>query len=81
MAKPVTYTLRLVKPMTEGQFAPILSRVNEIAPRAALQWNSDDAQCSFVSHTPLENLKGRVERALEAELGPSWRERVTDIAA
>jgi hypothetical protein len=74
--QPATVTLRLVGPMTAGQFSPILTRVNEIHPRATLHWNADATECSFTAATFRENLEARVERALELELGPQWRERV-----
>jgi hypothetical protein len=79
--QPASYTLRIVGPMTAGEFAPVLSRVNEVHPRAKLEWNGDATECSFVSATPQQNLEARVQRALEAELGPSWRERIDAIAA
>jgi hypothetical protein len=79
--QPATYTLRIVGSMTAGEFAPVLARVNEVHPRARLEWSGDATECSFVAPTPQQNLAGRVQRALEAELGPSWRERIDTLAA
>jgi len=77
--QPATVTLRIVGPMTARQFSPILTRVNEIHPRATLRWNSDGTECSFTAATFPENLRARVERALELELGAGWHDCVEPL--
>ena len=53
--------------------------MNDTYPQADLRWSEHGTQCSFVAETWPPMLKDRVDRALEAELGPNWAEHVEII--